>query len=213
MNIKSFVFISLLFVNSGWAQESDLFKLWPDSTLAKANTGEAADYLGPEEKQAIYYINLCRINPSLFESTILKDYLKDKDVKKDKEVKELIHDLQMSGSKHILQPNVLLTNMARDHATDMGKTGRTGHNSSNGTSFHDRMSRASAVFKGVNENCNYGLETGLDIVIDLLIDRDVPNAGHRKNILDPEMRYIGVAIEPHSKWRFNCVQDFAGEKL
>lgn len=195
------------------AQESDLFKLWPDSVLSQANTARTADYLSEEEKQVIYYINLCRINPPLFESTILKEYVKEKNVPKDKALKELIKDLQSSTKMEILIPTPLLTDLARAHARDMGGTGRTGHNSSDGTTFHDRMTNVSTVFKGVNENCNYGLESGKDIVIDLLIDRDVPSAGHRKNILNLDMRYVGVAIEPHKKWRFNCVQDFAGEKI
>jgi hypothetical protein len=196
----------------GLSQESDLFQLWPDTTLAKANSGISSEFLSNSEKEVVYYINLCRINPPLFAESILTDYLKTNDIKKDKEVKDLIKQLEETDPKEILQVEESLTTTARLQAKDMGETGRTGHNSSNGKSFKERTQNIANVFNGINENANYGMETALGIVVDLLIDRNVPNVGHRKNILDAEMRYIGVAIEPHKRYGINCVQDFGGIK-
>ncbi len=205
--------ICLLFAMLGQAQNSDLFKLWPDSVLAKANTARSVSYLSEEEKEVIYYMNLCRMNPELFGKTYLKNYLSENKIKKDKYVKGLLSYLEGKEDMPVLKPSKDLTEAAEAHAKDMGNTGRTGHNSSNGTSFADRMNVFSEVYSGINENCNYGMEDGRDIVMDLLIDREVSNAGHRKNILDSEMRFVGVAIEPHKRFRFNCVQDFGGKKL
>lgn len=202
--------ICFLSVNS---QESDLFQLWPDTVLAKANSAAQVSFMNEEEKLVVYYINLCRINPSLFEDTFLKDYLKENKIKKDKEIKELISILEETSPRVILKPDEKLTSAARLHAQDMGETGRTGHNGSDGTPFKDRIEHLSNTFSTVNENANYGNEHALDIVVDLLIDRNVPNAGHRKNILDIESRYIGVAIAPHKRFRFNCVQEFGGAQL
>ncbi|GAB5540090.1 MAG: hypothetical protein Salg2KO_21930 [Salibacteraceae bacterium] len=193
-------------------QESDLFKSWPDTTLAKANSAKDVDYMSQEEKQVVFYTNLCRINPSVFSDTYLKEYLKENDIKRDKVVRGLIQDLESAEPRKILQPSDILTQAARKHAKDMGETGRTGHNASDGSGFRDRMLEVSKSFNGLNENANYGNEKGIDIVMDLLIDRNVPTAGHRKNILDWESRYIGVAIEPHKRYGFNCVQDFGGTK-
>lgn len=195
-----------------FAQESDIFKLWPDSVLAKANTAQNVSFMTDEEKEAIYYMNLCRLNPKLFSSTFLSDYLKDNDIKKDKEVKELIKYLEETPDMQLLYPKEDLTSAARKHAKDMGTTGRTGHSSSDGTSFSDRLSYFKETYGGINENANYGFDDGLDIVIDLLIDRGVSNAGHRKNILDRDMSFVGVAIEPHKRYRFNCVQIFGAKK-
>lgn len=206
----------LFFVGFGGylrGQDAKLFAMWTDSTLSISNSAAEATYMSEEEKKVVYYINLCRINPPLFSSTYLNDYLKDKDIKKDKVVKDLIDDLESSYARELLIPSEALTIVAREQAKDMGNSGRTGHNSSDGKSFHERISELALTFQGINENANYGQEFALDIVIDLLIDRDVPNVGHRRNILDDDMRFIGVAIEPHKKWGFNCVQDFAGPKL
>ncbi len=212
-NIKYlFLFLGFsLFSNIGMAQD-DLFKLWPDSTLAYANSAKSVAYMNAEEKEAIYYMNLVRINPKLFSETFLLDYLKAHDIKRDKEVRGLIQELESTDGMGILQPNEQLTSFARQHAKDMGESGRTGHNSSSGTAFRNRIEPLEVKFAAINENCNYGNEKGADAVIDLLIDRDVPNLGHRRNILDAEMELVGVAIEAHRRWRFNCVQDFGTKK-
>ena len=213
MNHKQLILIFILGLwNHGQSQESDLFQLWPDTTLAKANSGIESEFLSSSEKEVVYYINLCRINPPLFAESILSDYLKTNDIKKAKEVKDLIKQLEETDPKEILQADESLTETARLHAKDMGETGRTGHNSSTGKTFKERTQSIANTFNGINENANYGMETALGIVVDLLIDRNVPNVGHRKNILDAEMRYIGVAIEPHKRYGFNCVQDFGGSK-
>lgn len=202
------VVIALSITASSIAQESDLFKLWPDTTLAKANSAAYVDYLSETEKESIFYMNLLRINPPLFVETYFNDYLKEKDVKKDKLVKDLIKELEKTRKMEPLKPNEKLTEFARAHAKDMGESGRTGHNSSSGKSFRERISELEHHFSAINENCNYGNEDAVDALIDLLIDRNVPNFGHRRNILDPEMRLIGVALEPHKRWRYNYVQDF-----
>lgn len=208
-----FFILTFWLSHASFAQNEQLFKLWPDSVLAKANSARGVSFLSEEEKQVIYYTNLVRINPRLFAKTFLIQYIDEYDIKKDKEIKELIKELEFKGRMNILNPSLDLTNLARNHAFDMGQTGRTGHNSSDGKSFKMRMEQIASIYDGVNENCNYGTDKGLLIFMDLLIDRNVPNYGHRKNILDPMMKFIGVAIEPHKRWQFNCVQDFGGPRL
>jgi hypothetical protein len=207
----SLILMSLL--SSLQAQETDLFQIWPDTILSKANSASQVSYMSDQEKNVVFYINMCRVNPPLFAETYFTDYIKERKIKKDKDVKGLIKFLENTKPRVILQPNELLTDLARNQAKDMGESGRTGHNSSDGTAYRTRIESAMKSFNGVNENANYGNEMGIDIVIDLLIDRDVPDAGHRKNILDPEMEFVGVAIEPHRRFKFNCVQDFGGSRL
>ncbi|MEX2595427.1 MAG: CAP domain-containing protein [Salibacteraceae bacterium] len=206
------VFLSVIFISIEAFSQEDFFKLWPDSTITKANSAKDVDYMNREEQQAVFYTNLVRLNPPLFAETFLIDYLKANGIKKDKEIKALINELEKTSRMAQLQASEKLTSLARRHAKDMGETGRTGHNSSDGKSYAQRMDEFESNFNAINENCNYGNESGVDAVIDLLIDRKVPNAGHRKNILTPEMTHIGVAIEPHRRWRYNMVQDFGMKK-
>ena len=51
------------------------------------------------------------------------------------------------------------------------------------------------------------MHTGKDIVMQLLIDHDVPSLGHRINCLNKEYTKIGVSVQPHIKWDICAVID------
>lgn len=46
--------------------------------------------------------------------------------------------------------------------------------------------------------------------MNLLIDEGVKTLGHRKNILDPHAKVIGVSIQPHNLYKHICVIDYGG---
>ena len=46
---------------------------WPEDELVKANTAIYEPYLSLEEKKVFFILNLARINPKLFDKTILKN--------------------------------------------------------------------------------------------------------------------------------------------
>ena len=77
-------------------------------------------------------------------------------------------------------------------AQTMRESGGTGHGNYN--------KRFSKVMKETNsyktgEDCGYGNEAPLAIVLHLLIDNGVPSLGHRKNILDKDFTNIGTSIK------------------
>ena len=87
---------------------------------------------------------------------------------------------------------------AECHAKRSGATGYLGH---------DRLSadcQTKEHFMG--ECCDYGNEEPLEIVLALLIDRDVPSLGHR-HILLGYYNQVGVSIQPHIKHKTNAVID------
>jgi uncharacterized protein YkwD len=51
------------------------------------------------------------------------------------------------------------------------------------------------------------MDTGKDIILQLLIDDDVPSLGHRINCLNKEYTKIGVSVQPHKKWDTCAVID------
>ena len=69
-----FLLMYLCFVSLSYSQ-CDEFKKWiPEWQKQKydaANTAQNADYLNDEEKQFYYFLNLMRLNPSLFAETFL----------------------------------------------------------------------------------------------------------------------------------------------
>ncbi len=97
-----------------------------------------------------------------------------------------------------------LTAVAQGHARKSGEKGTTGHNE-----FEKRFKPLlGKPYVQVAENCSYGYEQAIDIVISLLIDEGIKSLGHRKNMLSKEFNSVGVAIRPHRKYRINCVIDF-----
>ena len=65
----------------------------------------------------------------------------------------------------------------------MGPKGIVGHTGSDGSDPFTRMKRVGAFNMGGGENCSYGMQTGKDVVLQLLIDDGVESRGHRKNIM------------------------------
>ena len=62
----------------------------------------------------------------------------------------------------------------------------------------------------IDRNIMYGSDEPTDIVAQLLVDDGVPSRGHRKNILNPDFKIVGVAFGPHTKFKNMTVQNFAG---
>lgn len=103
-----------------------------------------------------------------------------------------------------------LMRSAEDHARDIGPKGMLSHEGSSGESLSDRVRRYAASFDRIGENISFGPDQPRDVVVDLVIDDNVPDRGHRRILLDPRFRKIGVSCGPHAVYRTVCVLDFAG---
>lgn len=181
------------------------FEKWTKEELEKANSAKDANYLSAEEKQVIFYTNLARINPKLFGLTYAQKYI-DSTGLRGKYCSSLLNALKNTDAVGALQADSLLTQTAAEHAEATGKRGATGHSGKN-----KRFNEVKGQFNLWGENCSYGKELALDIVMQLLIDNDVPDLGHRKNILNKNFTHIGTAIRDHKKYKWNCVQNFGGK--
>lgn len=182
---------------------------WTSEQLAQANTARDASYLSEQEKQVVFLCNLARMDGALFAATYLAQHTPNDP--SNWYIASLYRDLQTVKDRQLLYPDKRLYATAAYHAADMGRTRRTGHTSSDGTDFADRVYGGLGEKTLIAENCSYGYDNdvALNIVIQLLIDENVPSLGHRKNILNPNLNAIGAAIAPHKTYQFNCVMDFA----
>ena len=200
-----FILLSIQLIGQDWLKD------WTQEEIEIANTAKDVPYLTQAEKDVFLFSNLARTNPKKFEATILSEYLKIKGYKVSKYTKSLISTLKRTQPMGVLTPQEDLYKHAKFHANDMGKSGKVGHKSSKGKSFKKRFTTLAEVYYGVGENCQYGWTEGVDIVLDLLIDLNVPDYGHRKNILQVNYKYLGVSIAKHKKYEWNCVQNFGGD--
>jgi uncharacterized protein YkwD len=126
-------------------------------------------------------------------------------------IQSCINDLSRRQSMSPLIPAKGLFLAAKDHATDTGPKGITGHTGSDGSSMGQRINRYGKWDGGAGENISYGHNIGRDIVVQLLIDDGVSNRGHRNNILNKNFKYVGGAIGSHSNFTHLCVIDYANE--
>ncbi|MCK4920209.1 MAG: CAP domain-containing protein [Bacteroidales bacterium] len=197
---KLITFIAALFL---WLSlfSQDAMQQWDKDVISKANTGANTSYLSEEEKKVILLTNLARYDGKLFSESFLEDFLQGQ--KPTKFTRSLFRDLEKVKSLPMLEPEKDLFEIALGHAELSGKNGTTGHQR-----FEKRFDPVMGKYNAVAENCAYGFENAFNNVLQLLIDEGINDVGHRKNMLNPDYNSIGVSIQDHKEYRFNCVMDF-----
>lgn len=112
--------------------------------------------------------------------------------------REAIDFLMKQKPIHPLKLNQGLCLACQDHTADMIKTGVTSHNSSDGSSFSDRIHRrCGKAYGSSGENISRdflveGRKHGLTSVMKLIIDDGTSSRGHRKNIFNEKFNYVGT---------------------
>ena len=160
------------------------------------------NFMSPDEKAILYYLNKLRTNPVLF-GTLYLNHRKGR--KNDNECIEFLKTLTPINP---LIANFELYKAAKLHCQDMAISNLTGHLSSNGKNLKDRLEHLDIDINKIGENCSYGITNPLAIVLELLVD-ETDSKGHRRNLLDPEFEIVGTSLEKHPQWNISCVQDFS----
>ena len=87
-----------------------------------------------------------------------------------------------------------MTSNARCFAREMGESGYTGH---------ERVDCKKE--KKYAECCSFGMDTGKDIMMQMLIDHNIESLGHRNNCVNPRYTKIGLTLHTHKEWGHCCV--------
>ena len=156
-----------------------------------------------EENLVIELCNLARTEPKRFAKEYAQPWI-DSTGKKTSYTNSLLRTLQSMKPVGALTFSEKLQETAAAHAKKSGNAGTTGHSGKK-----ERFKKSGFSYWG--ENCSYGYNDALNIVMQLLIDQNIKSLGHRKNILDPKFTHIGVSIHSHRKYDWNCVQNFGGK--
>jgi len=190
--MKQLLFFFLLPL-SIWGQE------WTKEEWDKANTCSKIEDLNDVEKEAVLYINLARMYPAKFAAIELADYWgpdKYEGYLKDSKFKQsLLDELE---EREAISPFVFdeeLQEFAACFAAEQGANGHMGHK------------RKNCPKDNFAECCAYDMETGKDIALQLLIDHNVSDLGHRINCLNPTLTKIGISFGTHIKANFCAVLD------
>lgn len=192
------IYAQFNFANTGFTAEE----------VAKANTAAKAAGMTQMDKDIVALCNLARLDGKRFWNSIAAPYLNGQT---STYIVSLKADLFAISDLPMLQVEASLQKAATFHATNMGNSGEAGHDSPDGTKWNDRVT---SFYKSsyVAENCAYGNDSAIGVVMQLLVDENIETLGHRKNILNPAYKAIGVATKPHIEYDFNTVQDF-GDKV
>lgn len=189
----------------------------PFVPLVKTNEGllnqleQIPNYLGASdlEKDFIYWTNFARLYPRSFCDSVLIPFINEQPTTKGKEANQLIKEFYKVKKLPILLPDVILSHSSRNHAKDLSnRKGKISHSSSNGNSFYQRMKKA-GVLSCAAENISLGQNDQLVALLLLYIDIGLPDAGHRKNLMDPNFTRMGVSVQKLKGGdQFITVQDF-----
>ena len=221
-----FLFFSTITVLHAQSYASD--NIWSPEELERANTAKNTSYLNEEEKKIIFYMNLSRIDGEKFFNTFFQDFVNAYNLdmqqysnyddlrvnRKDKYYRGLQQDLRDVKGLSIFSPDETLTYVAQQHAKDLSKNNIAGHNSSDGRTVKDRISKYYPR-RAMAENLAFGFSKGLANVCMLLLDKNVPDLGHRKTILGTgyNLNLVGVTISKHPGYRYCAVIDFISEPV
>jgi len=127
---------------------------------------------------------------------------------------EAIADLERRSPLTALTTVSGLNQAATDHAMDIGPRGATGHIGDDGTVPLERVGRYGTVPPGnrLGENISFGPPTLAEWhVVQLLVDDNVPQRGHRNALLNPRYQFTGTACAPHAAFRIVCVITYASD--
>ena len=119
-------------------------------------------------------------------------------------VREAIGVLRRTKPLPPLKLSQPLTLSARDHVRDQAPRGLMNHKGTDGSMAWDRVSKYGQWHTKVSENMTFGPASGRDVIAALIIDDGITDRGHRKNLLDPEIRIVGVSCAPHKTYRLMC---------
>ncbi|MDX1652117.1 MAG: CAP domain-containing protein [Brumimicrobium sp.] len=160
---------------------------------------------GETEKKVLNYINQVRTNPQKFLEEIAKPYIKEKELDNNRYARSLIRELTKLTPRDSLSFDPKLQLMAEKFREEAGRKGILDH-----VRIKQRFDQYAPHVEITGENLQFGFDQALDIVMDLLIDEDIPDAGHRRNILDSDFSVIGIAVGTHKTYDFMTVMEFGG---
>lgn len=202
--IRTLVFLCIVSLfTGGCAANPDPANTLPPRTVSLGYNVKDS-YANPKRMSRAVFdeLNLARTNPTGFAM-----YVDNTDA----DAREAIAYLRAIEPVAKLAWSDELTRAAIDHIADTGSRGVLGHEGTDGSRPHSRIGRYlhPSDISATGENIQYGPLTPRAIVVELIVDRGVPDRGHRTNIFAPNWTHVGIAIGPHAGYEAMCVMDFA----
>lgn len=156
-----------------------------------------------DHQKVLDLMNYVRTNPKDFAEQVATPYIEENELSSSRYARSLVKTLNRIRPMDSLTESESLNAIAQKFATKAGKLGWTDHRT-----YNSRFSEVEDEFGLTAENLDFGSTDELEIIMDLLIDEDIPSLGHRKNILDTELTHVGFGKAKHKSWGWIYVQNF-----
>ncbi|MDB5498635.1 MAG: SCP-like extracellular [Phenylobacterium sp.] len=124
---------------------------------------------------------------------------------------EAIEFLERQAPLEPLSRDPRLDAAAADHVAAQGASGQVGHGEF-ARRLRSHVMGASLAGEDIYYG-EYGEQNAREVVRRLIVDKGVPDRGHRANIFGAGFQAGGVSCGPHAVYGSMCVIDFAGGQL
>lgn len=104
-----------------------------------------------------------------------------------------------------------ISQIANDHALDLGKNGLFNSIGSDGSYPDQRINRQIEYKNSMGESIDFNFITPEDIIFSIIVDDGVEGRSRRINFFNQKFNYIGIAISDHPEFEKSCVIDYIGE--
>lgn len=157
-------------------------KYQPKIMVGTSNNSEFATKLLKE-------LNNIRQNPKEYTTYV---YNRKSDYRPES-VRETIEFLNKAvPCSNILQMDSILAELSQKWTDIQSNTIDVGHGN-----FPQRMISLRNKYLEYSENLSYGRNDAIDVLVDLIVDEDILDRGHRKNIFNCNMTHIGISSGSH----------------
>jgi hypothetical protein len=145
------------------------------------------------ERQVLYLMNLARMRPQLFRDSVLNPYLKANPDMVPIYGESLSRELLAAKALSPLYAGATVRSVASAHARDIARSGNISHYGSDGNGPAERLN-AAGIFCA-SECIHYSnYPFTVQMVLSLLIDKDVAGVGHRRAMLAAGNNKAGVSV-------------------
>lgn len=193
----------------------------PADDISKPNNALPPD-LSPLELAVVEEINLARRDPQKF-AGFLQEYqnatrgnlislpgrIPLRTIEGAPVIEEAIGDLKLVSDLDAFEISVKLSDAARMQLRDLQEDSSLGHKGKNGSTLKMRLAQFVAVQGKSAENICFRARTARDVVTTFLIDDGVKSRLHRKNVLSPAYKKVGIACGVGNNNEPLCVTVFA----
>ena len=178
------------------------------------------------KKEVIYETNRIRTNPKAY-IPILEKYLDNFDdnilTRPDKNecietqegpkaYKEAIEFLKNQKPINEIEFDEEASKVAEEYAKKLSNSGED-EQGEDETHIEERVEKYLDYDFAISECIDFGGSTGIEVIVNLLVDDGVKLRTHRENLFSNKFQYYGVAVASHPEYDYCTVIDFFGDIL